>query len=58
MLVQLNKEQQHKRFPVIEETKLIKNWGEKNAEFPHGKAITINWGNQFLDEFSSLGTPE
>ena len=50
---------QHKRLPVIEETKQLKNWGETtNAQFPYIKAITIKWGIQFHDEFPHSGTLE
>ena len=45
-----------KVFPVIEETKLLQKWGYlNNAQFPHGKAITIKWVNQFHDEFFHSG---
>ena len=43
-------------FPVIEETKLFKNWGKKrNSEFPHDKSINTKWGNQFIDKFPYSG---
>ena len=46
-------------FSVIEESKLLNNWGKlNNAQFLHNKAITIKWRNQFLDELLHLGTLE
>ena len=45
-----------KSFPVIGETKLVKNWGKQsNVQFPHDKKITNKRENQAQDEFPQSG---